>query len=67
MSIDYIAKEIGDLLKIGTFELVELPDGRKPIGSKLVLKVKHKADGTWEKDKARLVALGFLERVGLDF
>ena len=62
-----IRKEIVDLLKIGTFELCSLPDGRQPIGSKLVLKVKYKADGSPDKDKARLVALGFLERVGVDF
>ena len=62
-----IYKEIYDLIKIGTFELCELPDGREPIGSKLVLKVKYKADGQFDKDKARLVALGFLERVGIDF
>ena len=62
-----IYKEVADLIKIGTFELVPLPDGRQAIGSKLVLKVKYRADGSWDKDKARLVALGFLERVGIDF
>ena len=31
------------------------------------LKVKYKADGTYDKDKARLVAQGFLARAGMDF
>ena len=62
-----IHKEISDLIKVGTFELMPLPNGRQAIGSKLVLKVKFRADGTPDKDKARLVALGFLERIGVDF
>ena len=62
-----ISKEIRDLLSAGTFELAELPRGRRAIGGKLVLKVKYKADGSFDKDKARLVAQGFCERIGKDF
>ena len=32
-----------------------------------MLKVKYKADGSFDKDKARLVAQGFCERIGKDF
>ena len=38
-----------------------------PISTKLVLKVKYKADRTYDKDKARLVTQGFLARAGVDF
>ena len=62
-----IHKEVSDLIKVGTFELMPLPNDRQAIGSKFVLKVKYRADGMLDKDKARLVALGFLERIGVDF
>ncbi len=41
------------------WELIELPKGRKAIGNKWVLKIKHKADGSIERYKARLVAKGY--------
>ena len=41
-----IIKEISDLLAIGTFELVPLPQNRQPVKSRIVLKVKYFADGT---------------------
>lgn len=62
-----IAKEIHGLCALGTFVVEPLPDGRQTISTKLVLKVKYKADGTYDKDKARLVAQGFLARAGMDF
>ncbi|MCO5554559.1 hypothetical protein L7F22_008089 [Adiantum nelumboides] len=42
-----------------TWELVPLPEGKKVIGCKWVYKVKHKADGTIERYKARLIAKGY--------
>ena len=62
-----IIKEISDLCAIGTFELVRVPLDRKPVPSRLVLKVKYLADGTYNKHKARLVAKGFMQRLGVDF
>jgi hypothetical protein len=62
------AKEIGDLIKIGTFSPEpEIPINRKAIDSRIVFKVKHRADGTFDKFKARLVAKGFMQRLGFDF
>jgi hypothetical protein len=62
-----IAKELTDLIKVGCFEVVEMPYNRNAIASRIVLKVKYRADGTYDKHKARLVAKGFMERLGSDF
>jgi len=43
------------------------PSGRKPIGSRWVFKVKHNADGSVERDKARIVAKGYSQQEGLDY
>ena len=51
-------QEINSLHKHDVWTLTELPEGRKVIGSKWVFKVKHNADGSAEKRKARLVAEG---------
>lgn len=40
-----------------TWKLVTLPKGKRPISCKWVYKMKHKADGSVEKYKARLVIL----------
>eukprot|EP00253_Pinus_taeda_P003960 PITA_03960 len=53
--------EMASLHKNEAWDLVELPAGRKPIGSKWVFKKKTNAEGTVEKYKARLV-----EKVGND-
>ena len=47
--------------------MVELPDGRKPIGSKWVFKKKLNAAGKVEKYKAQLVAKGYSQVEGIDF
>ena len=50
-----------------TWDLVELPSGREPIGSKWVFKVKHSSDGKVERFKARLVAKGYAQKYGIDY
>ena len=59
--------EIQALMDNGTFELVQLPPGRKAIGSRWVFKVKKNADGSIERYKGRLVAQGYSQRPGFDF
>jgi hypothetical protein len=54
-------------VKNGTWELVELPRGRKAIGSRWVFKIKCAADGSVDCYKARLVAKGFSQHPGIDF
>ena len=67
MWLEAALKEIQALVENGTFELVELPEGAKAIGSRWVFKVKRNADGSIERYKARLVAQGFSQRPGSDY
>ena len=55
------------LLRNGTWTLVPRPPGQNVIGSRLVFKVKQKADGSVDKFKARLVTQGFTQRCGVDY
>eukprot|EP00253_Pinus_taeda_P031431 PITA_31431 len=59
--------EMASLHKNKAWDLVELPAGRKPIGSKLVFKKKANAEGKVEKYKARLVEKGYSQVPGIDF
>ena len=54
-----MVEEMEALDKNESWDLVELPDGRKPIGSKWVFKKKLNVAGKVEKYKARLVAKGY--------
>ena len=65
--IEAIKSEIGGLCKLGCFELDVLPMDRTPISTKLILKVKRNADGSYLKHKARLVVRGFSQKFGDDF
>ncbi|XP_019181694.1 PREDICTED: uncharacterized protein LOC109176759 [Ipomoea nil] len=60
-------EEIRALEQNGTWELVDLPPSKKPIGCRWVYKIKHKADGTIERYKARLVAKGYNQVLGIDY
>ena len=62
-----IAKEFNDLIAIGTFADLEIPVGRKAIPSRIVLKVKYRADGEFDKFKARHVVKGFMQQLGYDY
>eukprot|EP00794_Sanderia_malayensis_P003565 gene3565-biopygen3052 len=55
--------EYSSLMKNEAWNLVQLPQGRKPIGCRWVFKIKHHADGSIERYKARLVAKGTLKKL----
>ena len=59
-------KEIKSLEKNDVWELVELPEGKKAVDSKLVYKLKTCGDGSVEHYKARLVAQGFSQKFATD-
>ncbi|GJS53619.1 ribonuclease H-like domain-containing protein [Tanacetum coccineum] len=65
--VDVMNAEMDALYRNNTWEIVDLPIGRKAIGSKWVWKIKYKSDGEIERYKARLVAKGFNQREGIDF
>ena len=54
--------EYDALIKNGTWKLVDLPNGTKPIGCKWVYKNKYKLDGSLNKHKERLVAKGYAQK-----
>jgi transposase InsO family protein len=60
-------KEYNTLVENGTWEIVDLPEGEKAIGSGWVFRVKHHEDGSIERFKARIVAKGYSQRPGLDY
>ena len=60
-------KEMKSIYDNDVWDLVELPAGRKLVGSKWVFKVKRDADGNMERCKARLVARGFTQKYGVDY
>ena len=51
----------------GTWVLVNLPEGSKPVDSKWVFHRKLNLDDTITTFKARLVAKGFTQREGIDY
>jgi len=59
--------EMNALEKNHTWNLVELPKGKKPVGCRWVFTVKYKSDGSLERYKARLVAKGYTQTYGVDY
>ncbi|RVW23851.1 Retrovirus-related Pol polyprotein from transposon RE1 [Vitis vinifera] len=62
-----VMEEIRALEKNETWEVINLPRGKKPVGCKWIFTMKYKADGTVERYKARLVAKGFTQTYGIDY
>ena len=59
--------EYNSLIENKTWNLVELPPGRKAIGRKWLFKLNHDMDGRVERFKARLVAKGYAQKYGIDY
>ncbi|KMQ91985.1 gag-pol polyprotein [Lasius niger] len=59
--------EYDALLENKTWDLVDLPPGRKPLKCKWVFKTKRDSNNDVERYKARLVVKGFSQVKGLDY
>jgi hypothetical protein len=62
-----IQSEVSSLVKNQTFEVVELPAGKRKIGLNWVFKIKEDQNGNIERYKARCTVLGNLQREGIDY
>ncbi|CAI7924021.1 unnamed protein product [Closterium sp. NIES-53] len=62
-----IESELKSIEENGTWELVELPKGRKAITSKWLFKIKSDADGKIKRYKSRLVAKGYQQKEKVDY
>ena len=60
-------EEMESIGKHKNLELVNLLEGRKPIGVRWVFKVKKNPKGEMVKYKAQLFSNGILQREGIDF
>jgi len=59
--VQAMEEEMSALRRTGTWSLVPLPPGKRPVGCKWVYTVKYSADGSIDRYKARLVAKGFTQ------
>ena len=60
-------EEMDSIEKNDTWDLVNLPNDKNPIGVKSVYKKKLNEKGEIDGFKARLVAKGFSQELGIDF
>jgi hypothetical protein len=60
-------EEMRALEKNNTWELVELSNGKEPVGCKWVYTIKYSPEGKVERYKARLVAKGYTQTYGVDY
>ena len=54
-------------MKNDVWDIVPKPEGKSVVSSKWIFKIKHAADGSIEKYKARFVARGFSQKEGIDY
>lgn len=60
-------EEIAAMERTKTWSIVPLPQGHHSFGCKWVYRVKHKADGSVDRYKARRVAKGYSQQEGINF
>lgn len=59
--------ELSALIDNNTWSLVKLPKGKRPIQCRWVYKFKYRADGSFKRHKAHLVAKGFTQQQGTNY
>jgi hypothetical protein len=60
-------EEYNSIIKNDVWEVVPRPEGKSLVTSRWLYKLKHAADGSIEKYKARFVAWGFSKVEGVDY
>jgi len=62
-----VLEEMKTLKKNDTWEVMELPKGKKALGNKYVFTIKYKSNRGIDRYKAIFVAQGFTQTQGLDY
>ena len=60
-------EELKSMSSNDVWDLVDIPNGVKPVGCKWVYKTKRDSKGNVERFKARLVAKSFTQKEGVDY
>ncbi|XP_070679109.1 uncharacterized mitochondrial protein AtMg00810-like [Malus domestica] len=64
---DSMTQELQALNDNQTWSVVDLPKGKKAVGSRWIYKIKFNSNGSIERHKAWLVAQGFAQTYGIDY
>eukprot|EP00253_Pinus_taeda_P026597 PITA_26597 len=64
---DAMNEEYESIIKNDVWDVVPRPKDKFVVTSKWIYKIKHGADGSAKKHKARLVAQGFCQKEGVDY
>ena len=64
---DSMVEEYASIIKNDVWEIVPRPQNKSVVTSKWIYKIKHAADGSIDKHKARFVARGFSQKEGVDY
>jgi hypothetical protein len=62
-----MTEEYQSIIKNDVWEIVSRSKSKDVVSSKWLFKIKHAADGSIEKYKARFVAHGFSQKEGIDY
>jgi hypothetical protein len=62
-----MTEEYQSIMKNEVWEIVPRPKSKDVVSSKWIFKIKHTADGSIEKYKARFFARGFSQKEGIDY
>ena len=62
-----MTEEYQTIMKNDVWYIVPRPESKSVVSSKWIYKIKHAADGSIEKYKARFVARGFSRKEGIDY
>ena len=65
--VEAMTEEYQSIMKNDVWDIVPKPEGKSIVSSKWIFKIKHAADGSVEKYKARFVARGFSQKEGIDY